>query len=168
MTPPRRCTPNLDHCGLGLVAALAAMRTTTDGQWLTVWLCAAVLAVAVSLWTNRLKAMRLDLPLWSGPSQRFALGFCPPLVAGAVLTVVVYGSPLSDRLPGIWLLIYGASVAAGGAASIRLIPLMGAAFIATGIAALVTPAALGDWFMAFGFGVLHIVFGIPIVRQHGG
>ena len=73
-----------------------------------------------------------------------------------------------DGLPGVWLLVYGAGVTAGGAASLRLVPVMGACFMGLGTAALVAPANWGDGFMAFGFGVVHILFGIRIARQHGG
>ena len=45
---------------------------------------------------------------------------------------------------------------------------MGGCFMATGVAALAAPAAWGDWFMAIGFGGLHILFGIIIARRHGG
>jgi hypothetical protein len=108
------------------------------------------------------------VPLGSGPTRRFALGFCPPLVAGAILTLVLQQTAVADRLPGIWLLVYGASVTAGGAASISIVPVMGGCFMTVGIAALGAPSAWGDWFMALGFGVLHILCGIVIARRHGG
>ena len=154
--------------GIGLVAAMVAGQMSTPGRWLAVWLCAAVLAVVVAGWALSRKVARLQIPLWSGPTPRFALSFCPPLVAGAVLTAVLQGTVVADRLPGIWLLVYGAAVAAGGAASVGIIPVMGGCFMATGVAALAAPAALGDAFMALGFGVLHILFGIVIARRHGG
>ena len=45
---------------------------------------------------------------------------------------------------------------------------MGALFMALGSAALLSPASWGNWFMAAGFGALHIIFGIIIVRRYGG
>jgi hypothetical protein len=89
-------------------------------------------------------------------------------VAGAILTLFLQSTDVADRLPGIWLLVYGASVTAGGAASISIVPVMGACLMVIGVAALATPAAWGDWFMAVGFGVVHILFGIRIARRHGG
>ena len=55
----------------------------------------------------------------------------------------------------------------GGAAAIGIVPVMGACFMVTDVAALAAPPAWGNWFMAFGFGVLHILFGIRIARRHG-
>ena len=37
-----------------------------------------------------------------------------------------------------------------------------------GVLALCVPAADGDFMMALGFGVLHLVFGVRIARRHGG
>ena len=154
--------------GIGLLAAAIASRASTPGRWLAVWLGAAGVAVAVASWAIARKAARLQVPLWSGPTRRFALSFFPPLVAGGILTLFLQSTDVADRLPGIWLLVYGASVTAGGAASIGIVPIMGASFMVVGVVALATPPGWGDWFMALGFGVLHILFGIRIARRHGG
>ena len=154
--------------GVGLVAAAMAAQTSTPGRWLAVWLGAAVVAVSLAGWTIARKAARLRVPLWTGPTRRFALSISPSLVAGAILTLVLQSTDVADRLPGIWLLVYGASVTAGAAAAIGIVPVMGACFMVTGVVALAAPPAWGNWFMAFDFGVLHILFGIRIARRHGG
>ena len=51
----------------------------------------------------------------------------PKLAAGAVLTAVAVEGGLTARLPGCWLLLYGAGVAAGGALSVRVVPSLDAA-----------------------------------------
>jgi hypothetical protein len=55
-----------------------------------------------------------------------------------------------------------------GALSVRIVPLMGLAFMALGLAGLAAPASWGNVMMAIGFGGLHIVFGTAIARRHGG
>ena len=54
-----------------------------------------------------------------------------------MLTPVFAGSGLTARLPGCWLLLYGTAVAAGGALSVPIVPIMGLFFMALGVAAFV-------------------------------
>ena len=75
---------------------------------------------------------------------------------------------LFDLLPGVWLLLYGAGLVAAGAWSVRTVPVIGAAFMALGTAALLLPAGWGNWLLIAGFGGLHLAFGIIVGRQHGG
>jgi hypothetical protein len=48
------------------------------------------------------------------------------------------------------------------------VPVMGLCLMALGGIALVAPANWGDGFMAAGFGVLQIGFGLWIAKHHGG
>jgi hypothetical protein len=66
------------------------------------------------------------------------------------------------------MLLYGSAVIAGGAYSIRVIPLMGVAFLVLGAFALLVPSVPRDWLMAASFGALHIAFGARIALRYGG
>jgi hypothetical protein len=115
-----------------------------------------------------MKSKRLSLPLSSRPAQRALLSFVPPLLAGAVLTTVLYRADILTVLPGLWLLLYGAAVVTGGAFSVRIVPVMGLCFMLLGGISLLTPPLWGNIFLMLGFGVVHIVFGTFIARRHGG
>lgn len=151
-----------------LVAAAIAAATETGGGWLQTWIGEGLVTAAISGVTITRKARRLGLPLRSGPVRKFALAFLPPCVAGSVLTATLVAHGLGSLLPGTWLLLYGTAVTAAGALSVRIVPLMGALFMATGVAALAYAPAHGDALMAAGFGGLHIVFGVAIARKYGG
>ena len=156
--------------GVGLIGMIAAWISArqTPGEWLAVWVVAAALACVVAVAGIWMKARALGTPLVSGPGRRFAFGFAPPLVAGAVLTAVLVGQGAFDLLPGTWLLLFGAAVIAGGALSVPPVPAMGGCFMVLGVTALVAPAAWGTLLLAIGFGVLHIAFGIVITVKYGG
>jgi hypothetical protein len=116
----------------------------------------------------RAKSRSAGAPILAGNGRRFLMSFSLPMIAGAVLTAALHRSGMTHLLPGTWLLLYGTAFAIGGAFSVKVVPVMGACFMALGVAALFAPAAWGNLFMAAGYGALHLVFGVIIARRHGG
>jgi hypothetical protein len=156
---------------VGIIATIAAVIASAQHsqlQSIYVWLAAAVLAPVVMLWAIVRKARRAHVPLLSGPGRKFVLSFSPPMLVGALLTIVLFRAGLVATIPGMWLLLYGTAVVAGGAFSVKLVPLMGFCFMLAGTLALFTPQSWNDWIMAAAFGGLHIGFGIPVAWRHGG
>ena len=153
---------------IALVAGFVASRQAGANAWLGVWIGAAAAAVVIELSLTARKAKVLGLPIDSGPGRKFALAFTPTLVAGAILTAAVTPAAPRDLLVGMWLLLYGAGVTAGGALSVPVVPVMGASFMAAGGIALLLPPSMANWMMVAGFGLLHIVFGLFIARRYGG
>ena len=151
-----------------LLAALVASRQPSADAWLATWAVGALCALAVGGLGIRWKACKAQIALLSRPGRKFVLSLSPPILAGAVLTIVVYRAGLISLLPGIWLLLYGAGVVTGGAFSVKVVPVMGLCFMLAGVLALFCPGAWGNWFMATGFGGLHIIFGTLIARRYGG
>lgn len=150
------------------VAAVIASSRHSPLQSVYVWLAAAVLATVIMLWAIVRKARKARMPLLSGPGRKFVLSFSPPMFVGALITIVLYRAGLPEMIPGMWLLLYGTAVVAGGAFSVKIVPVMGICFMLAGTLALFTPTTWNDWIMAAAFGGLHIGFGIPIARRHGG
>jgi len=151
-----------------LLAAVVAVRQPTAGRWVAIWLAEAAVAALIGGWAMLRKSRAAKLPLFGGPGRRFVLSLFPPMIAGAFLTYSLFRGGQMDALPGLWLLMYGTAVMTGGAFSVRLIPILGLCFMLAGAGALLAPASWGSWFMAGGFGGLHIVFGLIIARRYGG
>jgi len=151
-----------------LAAALLASRQATPQAWLAVWLAEAFVAVAIAAPAAATKARRANSSLFSGPGRKFVLSFAPPIIVGGLLTVAMYNLGAFTALPGLWLLLYGTAIVTGGAFSVRAVPIMGLCLMALGGLALFAPAAWGNFFMAAGFGLVHIAFGIWIALRYGG
>lgn len=152
----------------GALAAWLASRQSSPENWLATWIVAAVVAMAIGVVTTAMKARAMGEPIRSGPGRKFVLSLAPPMIAGAILTLVLFRAGMAAMLPGMWLLLYGAGIITAGTNSVRVVPVMGLSMMAVGAAALLSPAAWGDAFMAVGFGGLHGVFGTLIARRYGG
>src|SRR5262245_3473426 len=156
--------------GWGLIAigltALAA--TALAGQdieaprWLSTWLAEAPVAGLIAAVTTVWKSRRAGEPVWSGPARKFAFRVPPPVVAGALLTLVLTSAGPRAILPGLWLLLYGAGLLAGGLVTLPVVPAIGAGFMGLGVLALFGPAAWHGLALGAGFGGLHIVFGVVV------
>ena len=153
--------------GSALIAAAAAS-IAPAGQWLTIWLVDATVAISVGLVMMYRKARLVSLSLDSPSGRAFVLSFVPPIAAGLVATVAFAAKGAGELLPGVWLILYGLAATTGGAFSVRAVSVMGGCFLLLGGAALLAPAGLGDLFMAAGFGALHVGFGLFIAHRNGG
>ena len=163
--------PGWGQVAVGVTAFIATYvgaHQPTARAWLGTWLAEAVIALLIAGWLIDRKARKTGVLLLSGPGRKVAFSLSPPMIVGALLTVVLFQSGLTRIIPGMWLLLYGTGVVAGGMFSVSVVPVMGICFMVLGAAALFAPAGWGNWFMAAGFGGLHIIFGAIIARKYGG
>ena len=151
-----------------LGAAFVAANQSSPKERLIVWIVEALVALLIAGWSMDRKARRVQMPLFSGPGRKVAFSLSPPLIVGGLLTVVLYRAGLTNAIPGIWLLLYGTGVVTGGMFSVSIVPIMGLCFMVLGAAALFTPPMFANWFLAAGFGGLHMIFGVVIARRYGG
>ncbi|HEY3116272.1 MAG TPA: hypothetical protein VGK54_05980 [Chloroflexota bacterium] len=151
-----------------LATSAITAQQASSAEWVRTWIGEAALAVAIASVGMILKVRRQGKALTSRPGRKFVTNLLPPLVASALLTGAIYHAGLVAVLPGLWLLLFGTGVVTGGAFSIKAAPVMGLSFMALGAAALFAPWEWETWFMAAGFGGLHILFGALIAWRHGG
>ena len=151
-----------------IVTALIAGPFFGTTEWVLIWAAEAFLALAISVWFMYNKARKANLPALASSARKLLFSFTPVGVVGMIVTVAVMQRQLDPMLPGLWMLLYGTAVVAVGAFSVRIVPVMGAAFILLGGTALFAPVTWSTALMVAGFGLLHIGFGIVIARRHGG
>ena len=151
-----------------LIVSVVAAQQQNFKAWLAIWLAEGFISLLIAGWSMDRKARATQTPLFSGSGRKAVFSLAPPVIAGGLLTIVLVRAGLSDAIPGVWLLLYGTGVITGGMFSVRAVPAMGLCFMALGALALFSPVAWANWFMAVGFGGLHLLFGAIIVRKYGG
>ena len=151
-----------------IAAAIISSQFPESAEWVLVWAAEALLALFISVWFMYNKARSASLPLLTGSARKLLFSFSPVFAVGMVLTYALMQRHMYPLLPGVWMLLYGTAVVAAGAFSVRIVPVMGAAFITLGGIALFSPVGWNTGLMIVGFGAVHIVFGVVIARRHGG
>jgi hypothetical protein len=163
--------PGMAGIVMGIIGMLTAMVVSLPRfapHWLEIWLVAAVVALLLGGALMARQIARRGHSRYLGPARKFLLCLCPALLAGAVLTWVLWTAGTTGVLPGMWLLLYGCAVLSAStvtsAGVARLICIMGALFVALGSATFALPQIAHTVMLGLGFGVLHIVFGVLIGR----
>lgn len=128
-------------------------------------LCASVLIVSVGMY---LKSRLTQAPIRRPLLRRLFWCLCPSLFVGALLTGMAMRSHRLEWLPVIWLGCYGAAVTSGGLVSIEPVRMMGVCFLLAAAGAAASPAEMGLFWLAAGFGLLHMLYGAYIARRYHG
>jgi hypothetical protein len=157
---------------IGLLAAIVVSLPRWAAHWLGIWLLAAALAFLLGGALLARQIVQRGHTRYLGPARKFLLCLCPPLLAGAILTLVFVTAGMTNGIPGMWLLLYGCAVLSASTVTIvgiaRLICIMGALFVALGMMTFALPTMAHAAMLGLGFGVLHIIFGFLIGRlSHG-
>jgi hypothetical protein len=158
---------------IGVLAAIVVSLPQLAPHWLGIWLFAAALALLLGGALVARQIAQRGHTRYLGPARKFLLCLCPALLAGAVLTWVLWAAGETHVIPGMWLLLYGCAVLSASTVTItgiaRLIGIMGVLFAALGSMTFALPTVAHTAMLGLGFGVLHIIFGILIGRSaHGG
>lgn len=151
--------------GVAIGCGLVARQST---RWLATWVAAAGISALIGALSTARKTRAARESLIPGPARKFALSLAPAVLSGALLTGALERGEYFDLMPGTWLLLYGAGLVAAGAWSVKVVPLIGSAFMILGAVGLLLPLAWGNWLLIGGFGGLHVVFGLIVGRKHGG
>ena len=163
--------PGKGCIAMGITALLAVGFESIpqlEPHWLAVWVAAAIVACGSALWFMEQKARAQGLSLRRAVAKRFFMTLAPAFIAGAVLTVALVGVVDRELVTGMWMLLYGAGLAACGLFAIPAVFTAGLAFMALGIATLWLPPGSAHIVLALGFGGIHLALGTTIVRHHGG
>lgn len=111
------------------------------------------------------KAEKNGLPKWDGTAKRMTAQLAVPMFAGTILSVILLRHGLVGFIAPVSLIFYGLALFNASKYTVDDIQYFGIAEILTGLLAAIF-IDYGLLFWAFGFGVLHIVYGTRIYFKY--
>ena len=146
--------------------------TSTDLKTLIFWLAAdalvvLILAVSASLFYSYRKSLRKGLKMWTPVSKRLLTSMLIPLMTGGILIVVLCFRSVWHLIIPFMLIFYGLALVNAGKFTYSEVFYLGILEIITGLLSSVFPA-YGFLFWCFGFGILHITYGLIMYRKYEG
>ena len=124
---------------------------------------AVVLAIALIAagWLASRKAKKAGLPFWDATAKRMLGNLLLPLAMGGIFCMILLLQGLVALVPPATMLFYGLAMVNASKYTLNDIRFLGISVIITGLVATAVPD-YGLLFWGFGFGVLHIVYGIAM------
>ena len=123
------------------------------------------LSLIVGVWMAMRKARKLQQPVWSFASKRLLLNMAIPLLAGGAYGLALLYQGHIELVAPATLIFYGMALLNASKYTINDIRYLGIMNIITGLVASVF-VDFGLLFWAFGFGILHMVYGLSIYLKY--
>jgi hypothetical protein len=152
------------------VAELIRLPVASQAAFCAMWLAIGIIGVLLEVVLTTRAAARQQLPITDRRTRVAAFSLTPSVVVAVVLTFkfLLAAQPRADEMRyivPIWMMLYGTGVYTAGLFSIRPPRMLGLAFLASGVVALLSFPAHGIVAAALSFGLLHVVFGIYVLAK---
>ena len=128
-------------------------------------LAVLILSVIFAFFFSLRKAKREGKKFWTPVSKRLFINLLIPLATGGLfILILLFQNHVQLIVPGL-LIFYGLALVNAGKFTFGEIFYLGLLEITTGLISSLLPS-FGIWFWIFGFGILHIVYGIVMYRKY--
>jgi hypothetical protein len=136
-------------------------------QWqlLTVTALVLVISVLFSLYFSIKKAKRDGKKFWTPVSRRLLLNLLIPLTTGGVFIIALLIQNYIQFIVPCFLIFYGLALVNAGKFTIDEVFYLGILELLTGLVSAFVPG-WGLLFWIFGFGILHIIYGVATYRKY--
>jgi hypothetical protein len=132
-----------------------------------VWLAVLLAAAAGDVLITWRRARRRQETWWKREQLQTAMAIVPGFVLAAFFTYIWYILEF-NYIPFGWMIGYGMALWTVGMFSITEVKVLGAAFLASGWAGLILLSDYPVAAMAVTFGGFHLVYGLVVLKRHGG
>jgi len=158
----------------GVLAGVAALAGALiawlfiDDSWSLMGVAAVVLVLSLSVafWLSVKKAKREGKHFWTPVSKKMLVHLFIPLVTGGILAVVFMSQGNMQLVVPVFLIFYGLALVNAAKYTLGEIFYLGILEIITGLVLTIFP---GWWLIgwSFGFGILHVVYGLVMYGKYG-
>lgn len=124
-----------------------------------------VIAIGTAVILSFRKARRKGLQIWTPVSRRLLISMIVPLATGAFFILILLSREMYSLIVPSMLIFYGLSLVNAGKFTFSEVFYLGILEIVTGFAAAIF-AGYSLYFWIFGFGILHIVYGLLMYRKY--
>jgi hypothetical protein len=124
-----------------------------------------VLALGVSVFFSYRKSVKKGLKIWTPVSKRLLVNLFVPLVSGGILIMILYFHHQWQLVIPSMLIFYGLGLVNAGKFTFNEVFYLGLLEIAVGLLSAMFPV-YGIIFWCFGFGLLHIIYGLAMYRKY--
>jgi predicted lysophospholipase L1 biosynthesis ABC-type transport system permease subunit len=141
----------------------------SDADYLKFLFCLAIitlfLAISGGIFLTWRKTRKSKQNLWNTLSKKLALSLTIPLLVGGVFAMALVSNGMVRMVPGTTLVFYGLALINASQHTYRDVYYLGMFEVVIGVFALFI-AGYSLLFWAFGFGVLHIAYGISMYFKY--
>jgi hypothetical protein len=123
------------------------------------------LAIISVIFFSWLKARRQNLPVWDYKTRHILINLSVPLLAGGIFTLILLYHHQLYLLVPVTLLFYGIALWHAGNFTYSEVRFLGLLEVLTGLASALF-LRYGLFFWIFGFGILHIFYGILVYSRY--
>jgi len=124
-----------------------------------------ICAASAGIYFSAQKAHKSNSKFWLPVTWQILQDFSVPMIVGGLLCFIFIFKGLSCLIAPFMLIFYGISLIYAGARTYRDIKILGACEIILGLIAIIVDE-YSLFFWGFGFGVLHIVYGIVMYFKY--
>lgn len=118
-----------------------------------------VLAIGTAIFLSWRKSKKTGERIWNAASRRLLINLAIPLAAGGIFVLILFSKGMIGLIAPVTLLFYGLALLNAGKFTYEEVKYFGIIEIVLGLLASYF-IGYGLLFWAFGFGIMHIVYGI--------
>lgn len=130
-----------------------------------IFMAVLILSLFTGIYFAVRNAKKKGLPVWDATASRLLLNMMIPLAAGGIYCLILFYHGLMELIAPATLIFYGLALINASKYAINEIRYLGIIEVAVGLTASLF-VDYGLLFWAFGFGLLHMVYGIKIYFKH--